>query len=320
MLLLSLFSYGAGGECNASERPFLTVLTTLPFLVPRDASSVRSLHFSETILAISQNTMSPFVEEVHVVLDSLGRKGVSDLEATRRLRLAVRSEEEKTGGVSGSAKVMKLTASVYGRQPTYADMFRYANGKFPGKLLALTNADVVLRNVDKLDREAFRPPETTRRLAFALSVHPPANGTCKPTSRCVKNQGSWDVHVFESPLPHSSDWYYLDELQPGPVFMNELGAENRVGIFLHASGYDLKNPCLHIIAEHYHCAPKTHHTTYKVWDWDLHKHLRLPGHIVDPEETTSTTLRGLLPPGTTLLEPCANNIGTSSPRRKIATT
>ena len=40
--------------------------------------------------------------------------------------------------------------------------------------------------------------------------------------------------------------------------MNAVGAENRAGFMLLAAGYDLRNPCLSIVAEHRHCAAKTH--------------------------------------------------------------
>ena len=42
------------------------------------------------------------------------------------------------------------------------------------------------------------------------------------------------------------------------VYMNMMGAENRAGYFLHSAGYELRNPCAIVKAEHWHCAPKSH--------------------------------------------------------------
>jgi hypothetical protein len=37
-----------------------------------------------------------------------------------------------------------------------------------------------------------------------------------------------------------------------------MGAENRVGLFLAYSGYELHNPCRLNLSEHWHCATKMH--------------------------------------------------------------
>ena len=72
--------------------------------------------------------------------------------------------------------------------------------------------------------------------------------------------------------------------------MNAMGAENRAGYMLQEAGYDLHNPCLSIIAEHRHCAAKTHarsidskmktevvHTSRQDGRSDLKDQLSLPG-------------------------------------------
>ena len=271
----------------------VTLFTTMPFIA-KPAVMNMSKHFFETLIALGENARSPEIQRVHVVVDRLLEETSEDT-LSEFLRKAITQQQERyrtfLGGdfaLTSEEDLEKVDVAVYGSQPTYADMFRYANKNLTNSLVALTNADVVLRNLNRIDPDAFLPQPHQRRLALTLAVHPP-NGTysrmCKPTLRCVRGQGSWDTHLFFSPLPDDARWEWLEDVQPNPVYMNMIGAENRVGIFLHASGYDLRNPCHDIIAEHWHCSPKTHHTNVAVWDWISTPHLRLPGHVVDPSHS-----------------------------------
>ena len=44
------------------------------------------------------------------------------------------------------------------------------------------------------------------------------------------------------------------------IYMNNLGAENRVKCALEASGVCVYNACLFVDVQHFHAAPKTHRT------------------------------------------------------------
>ena len=204
---------------------------------------------------------------------------------------------------------------VFGAQPTYEDMFRFANSNpltCCGRLVALSNSDVVLRHAERLDPRAFdyraqwshyasaaaplsesqalSPPP--RPLAYVLSVQPVPNSCGRNKDYCIKFRKagvSWDIHVFMTPLRDPS--MPMSPLSTSPlkpaspklttfprqhsfggamkndtldfsllegVFMNMMGAENRAGFFLHSAGYELRNPCAIIVAEHWHCAQKTH--------------------------------------------------------------
>ena len=202
------------------------------------------------------------------------------------------------------AELGKLRTTVYGHQPTYAELFRYASIKFPHSVVALLNADVALRNTHRLDLQAFcdrkpgarmtsahvRPP-----LALVLSTRKPSTRrdpkTCRPVvDRCswaawrkahasaaaatnLPPGRSWDVTIFRAPLLSTADYSLLEVPSPSalstwpdrwqhllrPVYMNSNGAERRAVDFLLRAGYEVRNPCEVIHAEHFHCVPqKTH--------------------------------------------------------------
>jgi hypothetical protein len=175
----------------------------------------------------------------------------------------------------------KLSAEAVGAQPTYAEVLRYADAEWPrATLVAVANADVVLRGADRLDARGFaasadtrshtsKSPGGGRPLALVLSVTAaPLLGEAASSGErksCGVDQcgavafgWSWDVHVYETPLSPAVNFSLLEAVAPHPVYMNAMGAENRVGWMLHRGGYELRNPCVDVVAEHWHCAAKTH--------------------------------------------------------------
>ena len=231
-------------------------------------------------MAFGENARSPEIGEIRVLVDEGQTSEWMNLdeEATMQLRRDVKDGQmlnrEKLDFLASDVDLQKITAHVYGHQPTYAELFRYASYGLPGRIVALMNADIVLRNMDLIDASAFDDDEDSR-LALALTVRE-ATGAfmreCSKEGRIIdrcneKGKGttySWDGFVFSSPLPATSRYDMLEEFRPVPVYMNEMGAENRAKQFMTASGYDLVNPCYCSLAEHWHCAAKMHRSSTRV--------------------------------------------------------
>lgn len=227
----------------------LTLLTTLPY-VPRPRSHE---HIRETLLAIGENSRSLLVEDIVVLLDKGGGS----------LRESIVDEQRKR---EYEGNVTKVRTVVYGKQPSYGDLFRFAGAHLADRAVAILNADVVLRNLHLIDHQALKD-----KVALVLPVRPPS-GFCAHDipDRCNRTTwrfagGSWDVEIFWSPL-QDAQYDLLDVMPPAPVYMNEEGAENRVGYFLTMSGYDIHDPCYNNLTEHWHCSAKhTHHSKRNVY-------------------------------------------------------
>ena len=261
----------------------LTSISSIPSGVERD-------HDLEIMVALGENARSREVGEVRVLVDvdfpkvrSLEDLDSSNTRATKDLRRAIAesqlADRERLEELATEQDLLKVRAHLYGHQPDYAELFRYASFALPGRVVALANADVVLRNLDRLDSQAFVVPEESNktRVALALTVRPPTGKfgqTCDKqlNDRCHRNSGPYDGFVFGTPLPATARYDLLEEFLPAPVYMNELAAEFRAKQFLVASGFDVINPCLNHLAEHWHCnSKKSHHQTAPVYAdaWDL---------------------------------------------------
>lgn len=230
----------------------ISLLTTLPY-VPRPRSHE---HIREALLAIGENSRSPLIDDIVVLLDKGGPP----------LRDSIIAEQRKRG--HNVSNVTKVRTVVYGRQPTYSDLFRFASVHLAKRAVALLNADVVLRNLHLIDHQALKS-----KVALVLPVRPPSGAfKCAHDipDRCNRSTwrfagGSWDVEIFWSPL-QGAQYDLLDVMPPAPVYMNEQGAENRVGYFLTMSGYDVQDPCYNNLTEHWHCSvAHTHHSKRNVY-------------------------------------------------------
>ena len=288
----------------------LTTLRSIP--TNRELLAARS-HWREVLLALGANCREAAIGHVRVLLDERA-DGLLAVNASGYLRDAVSraqvqdwhgsSQHALLEALATEAELGKLRTTVYGHQPTYAELFRYASIKFPHSVVALLNADVALRNTHRLDLQAFcdrkpgarmtsahvRPP-----LALVLSTRKPSTRrdpkTCRPVvDRCswaawrkahasaaaatnLPPGRSWDVTIFRAPLLSTADYSLLEVPSPSalstwpdrwqhllrPVYMNSNGAERRAVDFLLRAGYEVRNPCEVIHAEHFHCVPqKTH--------------------------------------------------------------
>lgn len=247
MLLFAVVSAVSVGEQSCSPTRTrtlsLSLLTTLPYVPAQSASP----HIKETLVALGENARSPLVETIVVLLDTFQGD-----DATRALRDRIQTDAEA---------LEKIRAVVFGTQPTYAQLFQFANEHLTG-IVALMNADIRLKNLDRIDADAFyaSPP-----LALVIAVEPPSFRPCRavPEDRCNVTQwkwagSSWDVEIFKTPL-FNPNFDLLDKMPPAPIYMNEQGAENRAGFFLAAAGYELYNPCHNHLAEHWHCWPSATH-------------------------------------------------------------
>ena len=250
------------------------------------AESPSENHALEVLLVLRANCDQSGIAAVHVVLDDGPDSAAS---STARLRSAVAHASSRfaahlvpmrsnhsAGGNTSDRPLRKIRASVFSRQPTYAELFRFAEELPHVKssavslrrrspkvhLVALANADIFLRNSELLDTSSFLSDAAaaTPRRPLALTLTSSAlSGGCGPDSCSTAPQGwSWDVTIFAVPFANPLNYSMLESLQPFPVYMNALGAENRVGLMLSAAKYELRNPCHVIQAVHVHCATKTH--------------------------------------------------------------
>ena len=240
----SLLSFVEGGTV---KKKALTLVTTIKSLHDNGQSTTRR-HDLEVLLALAENVCADAIEAVVVLVDGVGG-GASqhsgdegDAYATAMLKDAIYAaamahwkggrEDEDDGRARREllegALTQKLSGHIFGEQPTYWDMFQFADTSplvGPGKLVAIANADVVLRHGERLDPELFHPSNSVvversseaagggavvrhfelqpRPLALVLSVVPRqgAHG-CNVVNHCTQSKVglSWDVHIYESPL------------------------------------------------------------------------------------------------------------------------
>lgn len=244
----------------------ITVVTTIHHIpVGRFKPSI---HLTEVLLSLGENCRSEEISNVHVLIDTTADDGNNE-DVTTKLRNAILQAQlsslYEVGSIRGYnissreiksdiSLLMKLVVFVFGAQPTYADMFKYAESNLSHHMVAILNADIILCGLNRLDYGAFSVKSKPIALTIAVSA---AKGCGE--DECNKPQGwSWDVHIFKTPLSPSLNYSLLEEVGPTPVYMNAMGAENRVGYMLRLGGYTLSNPCRDIIAEHWHCGAKEH--------------------------------------------------------------
>ena len=248
----------------------VTILTTIRGAPSSMNITQRNSHMHEIMLALGENSRTNEIAEIRVLLD---HSNVSDDLSTARLRADIRSSQQESSSIASLATeedLEKVIAHKYGRQPTYADLFRYASEFLPDRVVALLNADVVLRNLHLLDHDAFYDP-----LALVLTLRPPTGySAChKIKDKCDITKypsagASYDGFIFIPPVQNPR-YDTLEQWEPNPVYMNENGAENRAKQFLSASGYRILNPCYNNLAEHWHCAPRMHYQLHNVTNKSL---------------------------------------------------
>ena len=269
-------------RCVLNAQASAVVVTTIPHL-PHD--DMDSAHVVEALLAIGETARQLDIGEVHVLID---HSPAATDDATEALRNAVAAARlrHKQRLEDPSFPRAKLSAFVFGRQPNYVDLFRYASSRFAGRVVAVANADCVLRGLGRVNGAVLRD----EKRALVLSVFAPPIGSRFRTAcpdhrvfsrkhtdrrarvlnscpRDARGTNTWDAHLFTAPLetPAYSD---LDRA-PTPVYPNAMGAEHRAAHFLLASGYALSNACNHVTAEHWHCVGRKMHRAGRPVDGQL---------------------------------------------------
>jgi len=279
--LLLVAAARACTEAGQAEAPQLTILASLPF-VSLNLDQAHP-HLIETLLALGENTRSPHVVEVRVVLDrhfpsptngvvkrdlhkrDLDKNATWDLQ--QQIALAQREHSERLDEIASQEQLQKIQAHVFGQQPTYAQLFRYANYALVDRIVVLTNADVVFRNFQSLDAGAFYGKHgVDPNFMLILAVRKPTGKfaeTCEDMERvidrCDNLAWSYDSYVFKSPITATARYDMLEEISPHPIYMNDNAAEHRVGAFLLMSGIAVYQACLYNFTEHWHCNQKMHH-------------------------------------------------------------
>jgi hypothetical protein len=215
-------------------------------------------HFQETYAAFAANMNNPLITNIHVLLEAPS-KDCSILEgkvlnATRR----------------HMPNLSKLRCIKVDRQPTYGDFLEHANTVHEGTAM-IANADVVFDETLSL-----LPHMEVGNDVTIISVRPPPydgkfadifGKPCRNSAvRCIPDTKSWDVYAFQPPLPAALP---ISKLQ---FQMNVINAENRAAAAMRSIGLELRNPCMHVHAYHWHCfGGKTHaefpkHATFVAGD------------------------------------------------------
>jgi len=227
-----------------------------------------SQHTAECIAAIVTNLGVPQIGAMHILLEADPDECFTDSNDTAPPESSPQSSCApllaafvRFGFVTNNTDKL-ICVPVHGN-PTYAEFTRYMNEQLNGKLVMLTNSDVVFDatladvNVDVL---------IGGKKVHVLSVKPPpylnpiTHQTCLTSNRC--NLGfadgwngtgnSWDTYILVPPLPEM-------DLSNVEHPMNLIGAENSYAYTLHLLGeVELVNMCRDINAFHWHCAKKTH--------------------------------------------------------------
>jgi len=208
------------------------------------------------MLAASQaNLGNPYITSVHVLLEAPGRSGGS----CAALPAAMQSA---TGMVVSPSSFGKMTCRMWSRQPTYADLFRYANSSMSrAGNIVLANADVVFD--ETLRRMKQLQPGSQGHLISVRAPH--FSGTFKALWRvpcttvldkCSRETHSWDAYAFSLPLPPQLLGADLD------FTMNILSADHRAAFALSDAGLKLTNPCMHLHAFHWHCFSTKMHANF----------------------------------------------------------
>lgn len=209
-------------------------------------------HLSEIFAALATNLLNDYILEIHLLSED-------DCQYVKRRLVWQVDRMVKAKEIMQMVDIkLYCTRTMYGRQPSYADFFQYANVTLP-----------------LVDPEPVR----LRRHGYVLSVTPPPHRgayaevfrrECENTPRCsvgtwnhgghwVQHTGggsSWDGYIFSPPLSPDVDLAHID------LFMNLNGAESIAAYQLEVKGgIHLYNPCMHIHAYHWHCLGGKMHDT-----------------------------------------------------------
>jgi hypothetical protein len=242
------------GKCtNETLEKHVKVNYGIHLIVSFYKGSYKKDRFQEIIMTLKKNLRNPYVTAVHTLWEDV----------------------DPISYVNNTILEKKLIRVHYGMQPTYKDLFDYANLRLArGSVAIITNSDIFfdesLACVTPVSpsRRAFNA--TRQHLAYALSRHPSYPCLSRP-DYCEDYTGSHDAFVFAPPLP-AKFASRLDFTQ------NNIGAENIViWEFRRLDGFVVKNPCHTVRCYHVHCTNERHYQgvtisrgKYRIGDVDRH--------------------------------------------------
>ena len=205
--------------------------------------------------SLEDNIKSGVFDEIHVLYDpETDVIPQSFLDAAKEAAAAKGGKDavffvgSKAGTISGLEDRFSVTTS---NAYLYSDFFAYSNQRLSGKIVMISNTDIIFDGTANNVREAL----STRDMwghAFALSrVSPPCPGVkCKKVfckkSLCVKNIASYDAFAFVSPVPEGV-------VTSTNHKQDQKGAENIIVAELAHHGFTVINPCKSVTLTHRHC-------------------------------------------------------------------
>lgn len=171
----------------------------------------------EIVTCVRENLSRGFFEKLHLFVDD---------EASLEVLKANFGDTEK---------IVIIGDVSYNKQPTYKDMFDYAQNNLNGKLCMITNSDIYLHGCPQ-----YVLDKLSNNTVYALTRHE-NNGT-KPL--IDDYHGSHDSFIFQSPLNVSTD-----EMN---FYQNIWGSEARLLSILYRQNLTIKNPCIQLKIIHVH--------------------------------------------------------------------
>lgn len=151
-------------------------------------------------------------------------------------------------------KSYKIHLVPVSKQPTYKDLFRYANDIF----ITTRNMIVIIQNADIMLTESIKYAiYVEMNQVFALSRWQlPCEESIYPEGQCKKYQGSHDTFIFKTFIPEK----IMEQLE---FPQNRWNAENAVIYELKKGGFNVINPCYTIKLTHNHCSNIKHTPQYR---------------------------------------------------------
>lgn len=188
------------------------------FFISKLSSVNISERNAELVSALRKNTESPYVKVVHLFVD--------DEPSMSKLQSEFASE-------LSSGKIIIVSQ---GKQPLYADFFKYANESCKGQLCMITNSDIYVHSCEtKLFESLLNTP-----LLYALTRHE-HDMSCPLIN---DYHGSHDSFIFQSPLAIS-----IEKLE---FPQNVWGSEHKLLSVIYNNGIRIQNPCRQIQIVHLH--------------------------------------------------------------------
>lgn len=216
-----------------------------------------SQRVAEYFLALRQTLANRGVASVHILLESCSQARWLKNAVSQVMPVSALGYRQQDGSalVEGASEVDKLHFFCLGRRMNVSDALVYANRRFKGELVAVTNADIGLaEGFDSLKPYMFAALGGAGVVMVPTRWNAPE---CPNSTRCscaaTSSRFFWcaDTFVFRAPL---ADSLANDPLLHRIEFGGRKGGDNVLLFKLRRHGYTLVNPCLSLRCVHYHCS------------------------------------------------------------------